>query len=137
CDHESDAGMPLIEPAVLEALVLEAHRKGFQVGLHAIGDRAATVALDAYEAVARAEGVESVRAARHRIEHGQVFRPEDIPRLGALGVVASVQPVHLASDVKIAERRLGAERCRASYPWRSLLETGAPLAFGTDYPVES
>lgn len=135
-ETENDRGIALIEPALLERLVLEAHGKGFQVGLHAIGDRAAAVALDAFEAVAREHGAASARAARHRIEHGQVFRAEDIPRLGALGVVASVQPVHLANDMKIAEQRLGPERCKTSYPWRSLLQAGAPLAFGTDYPVE-
>jgi predicted amidohydrolase YtcJ len=136
CDHEA-SGMPLIEATVLEELVREAHRGGFQVGLHAIGDRAAALALDAYAALRKSDAPSSVRAARHRIEHGQVFRASDIPRLGVLGVVASVQPVHLASDMKIALARLGEERCRASYPWRSLLESGAALAFGTDYPVES
>ncbi|HZV01904.1 MAG TPA: amidohydrolase [Planctomycetota bacterium] len=137
CDHSGDTGMPLVDPRVLEERVLEAHHRGFQVGLHAIGDRAAAVALDAFAAVARVHGAESLRAARHRIEHGQIWREADIARCGALGVVASVQPVHLASDMKIALARLGPERCRTSYPWRALIEAGAPLAFGTDYPVES
>ncbi len=135
--HREAAGMQLISEEELSARVVEAHAKGFQVGLHAIGDRAVALALDAFEAVARVHGAESLRAARHRIEHGQVFRPVDMARAGVLGVVASVQPVHLASDMKIAVARLGVERCRTSYPWRTLLEVGAPLAFGTDYPVES
>jgi predicted amidohydrolase YtcJ len=136
CDGD-DSGMPLMAEEELSVRVVEAHAKGFQVGLHAIGDRAVALALDAFEAVARAHGGESLHLARHRIEHGQVFRPVDIARAGAMGVVASVQPVHLASDMKIAVSRLGVERCRTSYPWRTLLEVGAPLAFGTDYPVES
>jgi predicted amidohydrolase YtcJ len=138
CDHaEAGAGISLIDPRVLEERVLEAHAKGFQVGLHAIGDKAATLALDAFEAVARVHGPESLRAARHRIEHGQVLTARDVARAGALGIVASVQPVHLASDMKIALARLGPERCRTSYPWRALVEARTALAFGTDYPVES
>lgn len=141
CDPYSDdpahgCGIALLEPAELSRRVALAHEAGFQVGLHAIGDRAVARALDAYESLARAGDPGRVRAARHRVEHAQHFRPADVARLGALGAVASVQPIHLAKDSRIAPARLGPERCRTSYPWRALLEAGAPLAFGTDYPVE-
>jgi predicted amidohydrolase YtcJ len=129
---EAGVGMPLLDEATLAAQVGAAHAAGFQVGLHAIGDRAAAIALDAVSGLADRT---RVRASRHRIEHAQVFRAGDIPRMGVLGVVASVQPCHLASDAKIAPARLGA-RTAHSYPWRALLDAGAPLAFGTDYPVE-
>lgn len=136
-DPCSGSGISLLEPAELARRVAEAHAAGLQVGLHAIGDRAVAVALDAFESLAATGDPARVRAARHRIEHAQFFRASDLRRPGALGVVASVQPIHLASDMKIAAARLGPERCRTSYPWRTLLDSGAPLAFGTDYPVES
>lgn len=133
---ELGGGVPVTEPDQLLAWALQAHRAGRQVGLHAIGDRAVRLALDVYEAIGAAEGAPSLRAARHRVEHAQMFRPEDVARLARLGVVASVQPIHLASDMRVAAPRLGAERCRTSYCWRALLRAGAALAFGTDYPVE-
>jgi predicted amidohydrolase YtcJ len=133
---DAGCGLPLLEPEQLATLVAEAHAGGFQIGLHAIGDRAIGLALDAFESLRGEDEGARLRAARHRIEHAQVFRPADIRRFGVLGVVASVQPVHLSSDSKIALARLGEERCRSSYPWRSLLDAGSALAFGTDYPVE-
>lgn len=133
CAH---AGLPLLDPETATSRVLTAHRSGRQVGLHAIGDLALARALDAYEAVAREAGPTSLRAARHRVEHAQVFRPGDVERLARLGVVASVQPIHLASDLRIAEERLGAARCAHAYPWRALVDQGALVAFGTDFPVE-
>ena len=133
--HEG-CGVPVTDPALLRDWSLAAHAAGRQVGLHAIGDRAVRLALDAFEAIGAAHGPASLRAARHRVEHAQVLRPEDVGRLARLGVVASVQPIHLASDLRVAEARLGAARCRTSYGWRSLLAAGAHLAFGTDYPVE-
>ncbi|MBI3725864.1 amidohydrolase family protein [bacterium] len=136
CDaREAGTGIPLIDADVLRDQVREAHEGGFQVGLHAIGDRATALALDAFADLARTGSPEVARAARHRVEHVQVVRGEDIARFAVLGAVASVQPIHLANDMKIARERLG-ERTKTSYPWRSLLDSGAALAFGTDYPVE-
>lgn len=135
-DDPLHAGLPLLDPETAAARVLAAHRAGRQVGLHAIGDLALARALDAYEGVARACGPASLRAARHRVEHAQVFLPGDVERLARLGVVASVQPIHLASDLRIARARLGAARCAQAYPWRALLDQGALLCAGTDYPVE-
>jgi predicted amidohydrolase YtcJ len=129
-DPSAGTGVDLDEAGGLNERVLEAHRAGYQVGLHAIGDRAAARALEAFAAC----GESAER--RHRIEHAQLFRAGDVPRVGAAGVVASVQPIHLASDMVIAVDRLGAERCRNAYPWASLAKGGALLAFGTDFPVE-
>ena len=125
--------MDLDEAGSLKADVAAAHRAGYQVGLHAIGDRALSQGLDAFAA---AGPLAELRARRHRIEHAQLFRPGDVERLAAQGTVASVQPIHLASDLLIARERLGEERCRGAYPWASLERAGARLAFGTDWPIE-
>lgn len=128
-----ERGVDLDEAGTLRRDVAEAHRAGYQVGLHAIGDLALSRGLDAFAA---AGPPAELRARRHRIEHAQLFRPGDVERLAAQGTVASVQPIHLASDLLIARERLGEERCRGAYPWASLLRAGAPLAFGTDWPIE-
>ncbi len=106
---------------------------GFQVNTHAIGDRANRVVLDAYESAMQA-CTEPVR--RPRIEHAQVVAPEDRPRFGALGVIASVQPGFAPSDLDWAPARLGPERLEGGYAWKSLGEADAHLAFGSDAPVE-
>ncbi len=100
--------------------------------------------LDVFErtAGARAAGIAAAEAAgrprpRARLEHVQMVDAADIPRFGALDVVASVQPVHLESDVLTARERLGESRANAAYPYRRLLDAGAPLAFGTDFPIEA
>jgi predicted amidohydrolase YtcJ len=139
CDREAcsvaaeDCGVDLDEAGVLLEHVVAAHRGGFQVGLHAIGDRALSRGLDAFAA---AGPPEELRARRHRIEHAQLFREGDVERLAAQGTVASVQPIHLASDLVIARERLGEERCKNAYPWASLEQAGARIAFGTDWPIE-
>ena len=79
---------------------------------------------------------EPVLAARNRIEHAQVVDPADIPRFNELGVIASMQPSHLLTDMNWAEARLGPKRAAYSYAWKAFLDAGVPLAFGTDYPVE-
>lgn len=117
----------------LHQLVMEAVKLGLQPALHAIGDRANHIALDWY-----AELLPSTRAEiRPRIEHAQHLLPEDVERFGELGVVASMQPLHKADDGRYAERRIGAARCRTSYAFRSLLDSGAVLAFGSDWPAVS
>jgi predicted amidohydrolase YtcJ len=103
---------------------------GFQLGFHAIGDKAVEMALDAYGQ----PGIET--SARNRIEHAQVVDPADIPRFKKLGVIASMQPSHLLTDMNWAEARLGEKRAAYSYAWKAFLDAGVPLAFGTDYPVE-
>lgn len=114
-------------------LVGRAVSAGFWCAIHAIGDRANRWVLDAYEAHYEA----SLRlGARHRIEHVQLLHPDDLTRLAQLSVTASMQPVHATSDREIADRYWG-RRSRYGYAWRSLLQAGTPLAFGSDAPVET
>ncbi|MCA1612040.1 MAG: amidohydrolase [Thermoanaerobaculia bacterium] len=116
----------------LEERVAGADRAGLQVVIHAIGDRANAQILDVYERVAKANGP---RDRRFRIEHAQHLRPADIPRFARLGVIASMEPYHAIDDGRWAEKRIGAERCRTTYAFRSLLDAGARLAFGSDWDV--
>ena len=120
--------------------LFEHGRKAAGVGLgmtvHAIGDRANHEALDAYEQLRKYENENRLPHMRHRIEHVQVLHPDDAARLGALNVVASMQPIHAISDMKMADDFWG-ERARLSYAWRTQLDNGAPLAFGSDAPVDS
>jgi len=104
------------------------------VATHAIGDRGNRLALDAYEAALKAV---PTRDHRFRIEHAQVLSAADIPRFAALGVIPSMQTVHQTSDMRWAEARLGPERVRGAYAWRSLLATGVVIPNGTDFPVEA
>jgi predicted amidohydrolase YtcJ len=106
---------------------------GFQICTHAIGDRANHMVLDLYEDVLRELKLED---ARWRVEHAQILVPADIPRFGKLGVIAAMQPVHCTSDMDWADERLGEDRLAGCYAWRSLLDSGAHLCYGTDFPVE-
>lgn len=123
-------GMAVTSADELHRLVTMADAAGIAVATHAIGDRAAQLVLDAYETVASGGS-----GLRHRIEHAQHLRPEDIRRMAAYGVVASMQPTHCTSDIDLVEQLLG-ERRVASYAWRDVLNAGTPLAFGSDAPVE-
>ncbi|MDJ0941191.1 MAG: amidohydrolase family protein [Woeseiaceae bacterium] len=109
-----------------------AMQAGFQVAIHAIGDAGNREALDILEAVFDRDP--STRLQRHRIEHAQVIHPDDIPRLGELGVIASMEPPHAMEDKDWAEERLGRERVLGAYAWRSLREAGAALTFNSDNP---
>ena len=115
-----------------KALNAEAMKAGFQIAIHAIGDAGNREALNILESVFR--DVPSTAANRHRIEHAQVISPEDIPRLGRLGIIASMEPPHAMEDKAWAEKRLGPERIIGAYAWRSLRESGAPLTFNSDNP---
>ena len=133
-DDPDNRGLPLPlmnPPAKMEAAVAGSDKAGIQVAIHAIGDRANAEMLDIF---ARVGGTNAAQR-RFRIEHAQHLRPQDIPRFGKLGVIASMQPYHAIDDGRWAEKRIGHERARSTYAWRSLLEAGAPLAFGTDWPV--
>ena len=120
--------------------LFEHGRKAAQVGLgmtvHAIGDRANHEVLNAYEQLRRYEKENHLPALRHRIEHVQVIHPDDAPRLAQLNVIASMQPLHATSDMLMADQFWG-ERAKLSYAWKTQLDFGAPLAFGSDAPVES
>ncbi|MDJ0698793.1 MAG: amidohydrolase [Woeseiaceae bacterium] len=115
-----------------QALNAEAMKAGFQVAIHAIGDAGNREALDILEAVFREDP--STRGNRHRIEHAQVMHPDDIPRLGQLGIIASMEPPHAMEDKTWAEERLGPDRILGAYAWRSLRETGAGITFNSDNP---
>ncbi|HEX6751874.1 MAG TPA: amidohydrolase [Longimicrobium sp.] len=109
-----------------------ADRAGLQVMVHAIGDRANTLILDIFQRVAREDGA---RDRRFRVEHAQHIRPADIPRFGRLGVIPSMQPYHTIDDGRWAEAVIGPVRTRTTYPFRTLVDTGATLAFGSDWFV--
>jgi predicted amidohydrolase YtcJ len=132
-DEPDKTGLPQMSYEELEARVLAADSRGFQIGIHAIGPKANNWILNAYE---KARDVNGVRDSRHRSEHAQILTEEDIPRFSALGVIPSMQPVHCITDKRFAEKRIGTERSRWAYAWKSLADSGAKLAFGTDYSVE-
>jgi predicted amidohydrolase YtcJ len=115
-----------------QALNAEAMKAGFQVAIHAIGDAGNRESIDILESVFEQDP--STRANRHRIEHAQVIHPDDIPRLGQLGIIASMEPPHAMEDKTWAEKRLGPERILGAYAWRSLRESGAALTFNSDNP---
>ncbi len=131
----ANCGLPRFSAGVLRQKVAAVAAAGFQIGLHAIGDAAVRQCLDAFEC-ASARNARSNQGRRHRIEHSQVVTDADLVRYGPLGVIASVQPNHWLSDSRWAAERLGGERLRTAYRWRSFLQRGVPLAFGTDFPVE-
>ncbi|MBZ5672259.1 MAG: amidohydrolase [Acidobacteriia bacterium] len=124
--------LPLMNPlAKMQALASGADRAQIQLCIHAIGDRAIAEILDMYVRL----GGGNAAAHRFRIEHAQHLRAQDFARFGKLGIVVSMQPYHAIDDGRWAEKRLGHERLRWSYAWRSMLDAGAPLAFGSDWPV--
>ncbi|KPL22813.1 MAG: hypothetical protein AMJ75_07330 [Phycisphaerae bacterium SM1_79] len=132
-DTPEKAGLPQMPYEGFEKIVVALDKAGFQIGIHAIGDRANHWTLNAYE---KAQELNGKRDSRHRIEHAQVLCVSDISRFATLGVIASMQPTHCITDKRFAEKRIGPERCRGAYAWQRLLDAGAAIAFGTDYPVE-
>lgn len=164
-DDPGNSGLARYDQGVLNHLAAERAAAGFQLGFHAIGDRANTMALNAFAAAEQtAEPVEagaisashpspptnpdaaivthtspptSPRDLRLRVEHAQVVLPADFDRFAQLGIIASMQPSHLVTDMAWAADRLGPERVKYAYAWRSFLDHGVTLAFGTDFPVES
>jgi predicted amidohydrolase YtcJ len=132
-DDPSTSGILTIDPEKLKAMAIERDRLGFQLAFHAIGDKTNRIALNTFESLVR---MNPPRDRRDRIEHAQVVAPEDIARFGKLQVIASMQPSHETNDLRWAEQRLGPERAKGAYAWKSLQSAGARLAFGTDYDVE-
>lgn len=129
-DRPDTSGLALMQPDQLIALMARAERGDVQLAIHAIGDLANRRILDAFEAGEHRE------SNRWRIEHTQVLHPDDIARVGALGLIASMQPSHAIGDLKFAPARLGADRLYGAYAWQSLLNTGAVIVGGSDAPVE-
>ncbi len=132
-DKPDTHGLRFLTDAVLRAKADEAAKAGIQVAVHAIGDAANAQAIGTYEWLNAKYGGDR----RWRIEHVQVVDPADIPRIGKAGIIASMQPTHQTSDRLMAEKRLGLDRLAGAYAWQSMLKTGAKLAFGSDFPVES
>jgi predicted amidohydrolase YtcJ len=133
-DDPENRGMLVTERDELHAGILECHTMGLQAAVHAIGDRGIRVTLDIYEEVLRGH---PRRDARHRIEHAQVVHAADIRRFAELGIIPSMQFTHCTSDMPWAEERLGPERVKGAYAWRSFLEAGCRIPGGSDFPVES
>jgi predicted amidohydrolase YtcJ len=132
-DAPKESGLGFMAEDVIRNLMSRASLEGFQVAVHAIGDKANLQALDAIEAMS-----DTYKGDRRwRIEHAQIVDPADLPRFGKFGTIASMQPVHQTSDRTMAEARLGPARLAGAYAWKSMLSNGAKLAFGSDYPVES
>jgi hypothetical protein len=133
-DDHANRGLLVTPPAKLLDGMRKARGCGLQVATHAIGDRGNRLVLDDYATVL---GAAAGNDHRWRIEHAQVVSPADIPRFAPLGVIASMQPTHATSDMPWAEARLGRERLEGAYAWRRFAQSGARLALGSDFPVES
>ena len=131
-NEPGSTGVYVTPLAKMREYVLGADRAGLSVAVHAIGDRGNAEMLDIFAEVAKENGS---RDRRFRIEHAQHLRPQDYPRFKQLGVIASMQPYHVIDDGRWAEGRIGAKRCASSYAFRSLLDAGARLAFGSDWSV--
>ncbi|HMA19918.1 MAG TPA: amidohydrolase, partial [Gemmatimonadaceae bacterium] len=132
-DDPDNTGLLVTPPAEIQRIATEALKHGFQVATHAIGDRGNRVALDAYDAALKA-----VPTADHRfrVEHAQVISLDDVPRFAKMGVIPSMQASHQTSDMRWAETRVGPQRIKGAYAWRSLLNTGVVIPNGSDFPVE-
>lgn len=131
-DDAENRGLPFWTQAELDAQVQKANDMGFQVGVHAIGDLGNRMVLDAFE---KAQGGKP-SPHRNRVEHAQIVTLSDIPRFAELGVIASMQATHATSDMNMAEDRIGADRILGGYAWRRMLDSGAIIANGSDFPVE-
>ena len=132
-DKPDTRGLQFLTDAQLREQADTAAKRGFQLAIHAIGDAANAQVLSAYEELSKKYG----RDGRWRIEHFQIADPRDIARLAPTGIIASMQPTHQTSDRTMAEARLGPARLPGAYAWQSVLKSGARLAFGSDFPVES
>ena len=131
-DKPDTVGLRFHTDAEYRAMVSDAASRGYQIATHAIGDAADKQVIDTYIAQGAAQDDK-----RWRIEHAQVVDLVDLPRVGANRIIASMQPTHQTSDRLMAEKRLGPNRLAGAYAWQSMLKTGARLAFGSDFPVES
>lgn len=133
-DDPHNLGLLFHDPREMTAMIDKALARGYQVNVHAIGDRGNRVVLDSFAAAYKHH---DGRALRNRIEHAQVVALDDIPRFKSLDLIASMQPTHATSDMNMAETRLGHERIRGAYAWQHYLKQGTVVAGGSDFPVES
>ena len=132
-DNQNSSGLAMMPYGDFENMVVAADKFGFQVGVHAIGDKGNNWTLNAFQ---KAKEINGTRDSRHRNEHAQIIIPSDISRFAQLGVIASMQPTHCISDKKYVIKRIGETRSQGAYAWKSLASAGAKIAFGTDYQVE-
>ena len=132
-DKPGERGLLFHRDTELKNMMSRAAMDGFQVAVHAIGDAANAQLLDAIDELA----LTYTGDRRWRIEHAQIVDPADLPRFGRNGIIASMQPTHETSDWRMAEARMGMERLGGAYAWRSMIANGSPLAFGSDFPIES
>jgi predicted amidohydrolase YtcJ len=135
-DNPGNRGMLMMESDEISEIGRTAVKNGIDLAVHAIGDRANRVVLDAFRTLRKIESRLHLPHRHHRIEHVQIIQPGDQNRLAELGIIASMQPIHVLSDQETADRHWGA-RCTNAYAWKSLLKNGASLIFGSDAPVES
>ncbi|KAG7090871.1 hypothetical protein E1B28_009952 [Marasmius oreades] len=133
-DNPTTNGFMRLDEEILFKYIPWFLRDGWQVNVHAIGDRANGVVIDAFEASLKGA---NVTALRPRLEHAQIMTPSDVARLGQLGVIASVQPTHAISDMWYAQDRLGPERVKNLYAFRTIMDMRARITLGSDFPVES
>jgi predicted amidohydrolase YtcJ len=131
-DDIENRGLRMYTQEEVNAKVKKANDMGFQVGIHAIGDFGNRQSLDAFE---YAQGG-AHSGMRNRVEHAQIIALDDIPRFAELGIIASMQATHATSDMNMAEDRIGPERIKGAYAWRKLIDSGAVIANGSDFPVE-
>lgn len=132
-DDPGNVGLLFYTQEELDAMVEKGMSQGFQMNIHAIGDRANRVVLNSLE---RAQEITGRTDLRNRIEHAQIVALEDIPRFAELDLIASMQPTHATSDKNMAEDRVGSERIKGGYAWRTFLDQGTVIASGSDFPVE-
>ena len=134
-DDAHNSGLLFLKPDELTAMIGKALGKGYQVGIHAIGDGANREVLDSYAAAYKTHPAGIV--LRNRVEHAQILSLQDIPRFVPLQLIASMQPTHATSDMNMAEDRIGHERIKGAYAWQHFLKQGTIVAAGSDFPVES
>ncbi len=133
-DDPGNRGLLFYDQGELNEMVFKGASLGFQMNIHAIGDAANRQVLNAFEFIKRELENGDLR---HRIEHAQVVHPDDIPRFAELGIIASMQPTHVTSDMNMAEGRVGNDRIQGGYAWRTFLNQGTVIAGGSDFPVEA
>ena len=133
-DDAHSHGLLFFKSGQMDTMMTKAMRRGYQVNVHAIGDAGNKQILDIYQKEVSAT---KSSAQRHRIEHAQVVQPGDIPRFKSIGIIPSMQPTHATSDKNMAETRVGPERIKGAYAWRTFLHQGSTIACGSDFPVEA
>ncbi|WP_230408241.1 amidohydrolase [Undibacterium baiyunense] len=133
-DAPHTKGLLFVQDQQMQAMVRKAAEKGYQVNVHAIGDAGNRQVIDALATLPKQYGAETLR---HRIEHAQVLEPSDIPRVAKAKLIPSMQPTHATSDMNMAEDRVGKDRIKGAYAWRTFLKQGSKIPCGSDFPIES